>query len=64
MITESQLEQIALSWYQEIGWAHAAGPDIAPDGPAPERTSYNEVVLRGRLREVLERGGQPPHPST
>ncbi|MBL7981934.1 MAG: type I restriction endonuclease subunit R [Flavobacteriales bacterium] len=55
MITESQLEQLALSWFQEVGWAHAAGPDIAPDGPVPERTSYNEVVLRERLREALER---------
>ena len=55
MITEAQLEALAITWFQEIGWAHAHGPDIAHDGIAPERTSYNEVVLRGRLREALVR---------
>lgn len=41
MITESQLEQLALSWFQEIGWAHASlvpGParDDSPGQAQPE----------------------------
>ena len=55
MITEDQLEQLALTWFQDGGWSVAHGPDIAPDGTAPERTSYNEVVLKGRLLAALRR---------
>ncbi|HRF81105.1 MAG TPA: type I restriction endonuclease, partial [Flavobacteriales bacterium] len=67
MITEDQLEQLAISWFQDTGWGYVHGPAIAPDGPAravaeadfgevrPERTSYNEVVLKGRLLAALKR---------
>ena len=53
--TESHVEEAALEWLMGIGYAVLHGPDIAPDGPAPERASYREVVLTGRLREELER---------
>ncbi|MFX4643207.1 hypothetical protein ABTB17_19170, partial [Acinetobacter baumannii] len=33
----------------------AHGPDLAPDGPAPERTDYGQVVLEQRLRDALVR---------
>lgn len=49
MITLDQLEKLAISWFQDTGWGYAHGPDIAPDGPTPERTSYNKVVLSGCL---------------
>lgn len=55
MITEAELENLAITWFQENGWSFVHGPDIAHDGPTPERTGYNEVVLRSRLRETLER---------
>ena len=55
MITESQLEQMATGWFGEIGWQYAAGPDIAPDGPTPERTDYRQVVLRQRLDAAIAR---------
>ena len=29
------------------------GPDISPDGAAPERTSYADVILADRLRDAL-----------
>ena len=35
-MTEDQLEQEALGWLAEVGYAVAHGPDIAPDGSAPE----------------------------
>ncbi len=54
-MTEDQLEQEALSWLQEVGYLHMYGPDIAPDGPAPERANYREVLLLGRLREAIAR---------
>lgn len=55
MITEDQLEQLAITWFQDTGWSYAHGPDIAPDGPAPERASYNDVVLKERLLAALKR---------
>lgn len=31
------------------------GPDIAPDGDAPERSNYTQVVLLERLRNAIQR---------
>ncbi|MCS6997638.1 MAG: type I restriction endonuclease, partial [Casimicrobiaceae bacterium] len=55
MLTEDALEQLALAWFQDTGWEHRFGPDIAPDGATPERADYRQVVLTGRLREALAR---------
>lgn len=54
-MTEDQLEQEALSWLQDIGYAHLYGPDIAHDGPQPERISYQQVQLAYRLREAIQK---------
>jgi len=53
--TESTVESAALSWLESLCWQVAHGPDIAPDGPAPERTDYGQVVLEQRLRDTLAR---------
>ncbi len=55
MITEDQLEQLCLSWFQAQGYDIIYEPDIAPDAPQPERPDYNTVVLQGRLRDALQR---------
>ncbi|MFZ3018348.1 MAG: type I restriction endonuclease subunit R [Gallionella sp.] len=55
MITEDQLEQLALTWFQDCGWEYCYGPDIAPDGSAPERADYKQVVLVERLIDALGR---------
>ena len=52
-MTEDQLEQEALGWLADVGWQHRFGPDLAPDGNAPERAGYREVLLTGRLREAI-----------
>jgi type I restriction enzyme, R subunit len=46
-------EQPALEWLRALGWAHVHGPEIAPNGPEPERENWDEVVLVGRLRAAL-----------
>lgn len=53
MITEDQLEQLTLTWFQETGWAYLHGPDIAPDAPACERADYRVVVLKDRLASAV-----------
>ena len=53
-ISESEVEDAALEWFSGLGYAVAHGPDISPDGPAPERLSYDEVLLTSRLRDALQ----------
>ncbi len=54
-LTEANVEEAALAWLRSLGWQTAYGPDIAPDGAAPERANYGEVVLAQRLRDALAR---------
>ena len=54
-ITESQVEDAALAWLSGLGYAVLHGPDIGPEGPTPERGSYDEVLLTGRFRKALAR---------
>ena len=42
-MTEDQLEKEALGWLADVGYSKVYGPDIAPDGPAPERDNYRQV---------------------
>lgn len=44
-MTEDQLEQDCLAWLADVGWHHRHGPDIAPDGGAPERDNYRQALL-------------------
>ncbi|HYG36805.1 MAG TPA: type I restriction endonuclease, partial [Clostridia bacterium] len=55
MITEEQLEQQALKWFQETGWDHVHGATLAPEGDRPERADFRTVVLVGRLSEAIAR---------
>jgi len=53
--TESTVEEAALSWFDNLGYAVLHGPDIAPGELNAERVSYGDVVLLGRLRSALAR---------
>ncbi|OJV36929.1 MAG: DEAD/DEAH box helicase [Bacteroidales bacterium 36-12] len=53
-ITENQIEDIALSYLQNMGYDYVLGTDISPDGDHPER-QYNEVVLITRLRDAIDK---------
>ena len=55
LMTEDQLEQLCLEWFAEGGWEVAHGPDLAPDGPAPERADYRQVLLPGDLEAAIRR---------
>ena len=54
-MTEDQLELETLTWLQDVGYTHHYGPDIAHDGPAPERAGYQQALLPFRLREAIHR---------
>ena len=64
-LNESLVEDAALEWSGKLGYAVGHGPHLAPGEHAGgtrtpafsqgERESYGEVVLAGRLREVIRR---------
>jgi type I restriction enzyme R subunit len=54
-LTESAIEAFAIELFQQLGFSYLYGPDIAPDGDAPERQHYDDVLLVGRLEHALKR---------
>ena len=54
-IGESTVEEAALTWFGELGYKIAHGPDLAPGEPAAERDEFGDVVLVGRLRNAIRR---------
>jgi len=54
-LNESIVEDAALEWFGELGYAVGHGPHLAPGEPAAERDGFGEVVLVGRLREAIRR---------
>ncbi|GLV24483.1 type I restriction endonuclease subunit R [Sphingobium sp. TomTYG45] len=54
-ITEDIVELAALETLQELGWSYLHGSVIAPDGSAPERRSFGDVILVGRLEAAIAR---------
>lgn len=64
-LNESIVEDAALAWLGDLGYAVGHGPQLAPGEPAAEREpersrdsrrqSFGEVVLVGRLCEAIRR---------
>ena len=52
-INEAELEEAAMDLLRDLGYEILYGPDIAPDGDRPERTTYEEPILIERLRYNL-----------
>lgn len=52
---ESHVEEATLGWLESLGYEVRSGVDLSPDGPNPERSSYGDIVLIGRLRSALQR---------
>ncbi len=54
-IYESDIEEATLDWLADLDYTVLHGPNIAPDVPNAERSTYKEVILTNRLREVIAR---------
>ena len=54
-LNESAIETLAIDLFQRQGYSYIYGPDIAPDGPTPERSRYEDVILTARLEQALHR---------
>lgn len=55
ILTEGVVEEASLAWLGELGYDIANGLEIGPDGNAPERASYGDVVLAERLKTAIAR---------
>ena len=55
LLNESTVELAAIEYLRQLGYSTAFGPDIAPDGVEPERTSYAQAYLTDRLHEAMLR---------
>jgi type I restriction enzyme R subunit len=62
-ISEGVVEQAALDWCRSLGYATLPRAVLAAGGTAPERSSYDQVILTRRLREAALRIN-PDLPST
>jgi type I restriction enzyme R subunit len=54
-LSEAQVEKLVLEQLATLGWALASDATIGPDGKAPEREAYADVVLVGRLTAAIAR---------
>ena len=53
-ITEDQLEQLCIEWFQSIGYDYICGYKIAPGEPDAERSNYRQIILHERLLSCLQ----------
>ncbi len=50
-ITESAIETFAIELLEKQGYHYIYGPDIAPDSETPERASFEDVLLLGKIKK-------------
>lgn len=51
--SEDIVEHAGIEILKELGWTYFHGTSVAPDGPAPQRRAFSEVVLLQRLDNAL-----------
>jgi type I restriction enzyme, R subunit len=54
-VTESTVEEAALNWFRTLQYDVKSGVEVSPDGPDAERSNYNDVILIGRLKNIIEK---------
>lgn len=54
-LCESAIEEMAIEELQSLGYTYISGVDLAPDALNPERSSYGDVLLMGRLQTAAHK---------
>ena len=54
-ITENDIELLAIETLENLGYQYTYGPNIAPDGATPLRTSYEDVLLLDTVERAIRR---------
>lgn len=52
--SEDHVEQAGIEVFKRLGYLYLHGGDISPDGAAPQRVSFQDVVLAERLKAFVE----------
>jgi type I restriction enzyme R subunit len=55
LLNENIIESFSIELLQRLGYEHIYGPDIAPDAENPERDSFEQILLTGRLGRAVQR---------
>ena len=54
-LTESAIETFAIKLLEKQGYQYIYGPDIAPDGETPERSSFEDIILLEKVKSAVSR---------
>ncbi|CFX07600.1 Restriction endonuclease, type I, HsdR [Syntrophomonas zehnderi OL-4] len=54
-LCESAIEEMVIEELQSLGYTYISGVDLAPDALNPERSSYGDVLLMGRLQTAVHK---------
>jgi len=54
-LSEDDIEKALIAQFVDLGYANLPDAVIGPDGTAPERAAYGDVILHGRLEEAAAR---------
>jgi type I restriction enzyme R subunit len=54
-LTENSIETFAIETLQAIGWDYVHGLAIAPGAESAERESFEQIILKHRLRKAVSR---------
>lgn len=54
-LCESAIEEMIIEELQSLGYTYISGVDLAPDALNPERSSYGDVLLLGRLQTAVHK---------
>lgn len=54
-LSEAAVEQVVLDQLVGLGYSVTSDAEIGPDGKAPEREAYADVVLAKRLVAAIEK---------
>jgi type I restriction enzyme R subunit len=53
--SEDIVEYAGIEILKDLGWVHLHGVSIAPDGPAPQRQAFSDVIMLKRLEQAVEK---------
>jgi type I restriction enzyme, R subunit len=52
-MAESDVEEAALEWFEQLGYTRLQGTEVSPGGTYAGRENYNEVLLGNRLYNAI-----------
>lgn len=54
-LSEAEVEAVLIEQFSALGYVHLGDSTAGPDGSAPERAAYSDVLLQDRLKQAIDR---------